>query len=357
MDQKTMKAMVYHGPGHYSLDDVPLPRIIEPTDVMGKVTLAAICTSDIHIVQGDVEAVTYPKVMGHEFCVEIVEVGSEVKNWKVGDRCVSRAGANCGECLMCKIGIRGFCNKGGIYGSNGPLDGCHAEYIRIPFADTPSVLYKIPDGLSEEDVILTPDMLATAWFGLENAEVKPGQTVAVIGVGPVGMSVCLLAKKVFGAGKVIAVDVLQYRLDLLLKEGLADVVINSSSEEVIPIIMKESGGLGVDATIETPGYESTMAMAVSATRPSGIVSTIAVFAEPLVKIPMVEMIIKNQKLKMGIHQSPGVEDMLEMIKEGKLDARFMLTHKAPLNEIEKGYEIFGNHQDGCVKWLITPYEK
>jgi len=237
------------------------------------------------------------------------------------------------------------------------LDGCHAEYIRIPFADTPSVLYKIPDGLSEEDVILTPDMLATAWFGLENAEVKPGQTVAVIGVGPVGMSVCLLAKKVFGAGKVIAVDVLQYRLDLLLKEGLADVVINSSSEEVIPIIMKESGGLGVDATIESPGYESTMAMAVSATRPSGIVSTIAVFAEPLVKIPMVEMIIKNQKLKMGIHQSPGVEDMLEMIKEGKLDARFMLTHKAPLNEIEKGYEIFGNHQDGCVKWLITPYEK
>jgi alcohol dehydrogenase len=96
---------------------------------------------------------------------------------------------------MCKIGIGGFCNKGGIYGSIGPLDGCHAEYIRIPFADTPSVLYKIPDGLSEEDVILTPDMLATAWFGLENAEVKPGQTVAVIGVGPVGMSVCLLAKK------------------------------------------------------------------------------------------------------------------------------------------------------------------
>jgi alcohol dehydrogenase len=357
MDQKTMKAMVYHGPGQYSLDDVSVPQIIEPTDVIGKVTLAAICTSDIHIVHGEVPSVPYPKTMGHEFCVEIVEVGSEVKKWKPGDRCVSRAGSNCGECVMCKIGIRGFCSKGGIYGSIGPLNGCHAEYIRIPFADSPSILYKIPEGLSEEDVILTPDMLATAYFGLQNAEVSKGQTVAVIGVGPVGMSVCLLAKKIFGAGKVIAVDILQYRLDLLLKAELADIVINSATEDVIATITKESGGLGADATIETPGLESTMAMAVAATRPSGIVSTIAIFAEPLVKIPMVEMIIKSQKLKMGIHQSPGVEEMLEMIKEGKLDARFMLTHKAPLNDIEKGYDIFSKQQDGCVKWLISPYER
>ncbi len=356
MQEKTMKALVYHSPGQYSLDDVPVPQIIEPTDVIGKVTLAAICTSDIHIVHGDVQGVPYDKIMGHEFCIEIVEVGSEVKNWKVGDRCVSRAGANCGVCPMCQIGIRGLCSSGGIYGSIGPLNGCHAEYIRIPWADSEGFLYKIPEGLSEEDVILTPDMLATAYFGLQNAELSPGQTLAVIGVGPVGMSVCLLAKKMFGASKVIAIDIAQYRLDLLIKEGLADVVINSANEETGAKVLAQTG-LGVDATIETPGLESTMALASDITRPSGIISTIAVFSEPLVKLPLLTMIIKDQKLKMGIHRSPGVEEMLEMIKEGKLDAKFMLTHRSPLNDIMKGYEIFGQQLDGCVKWLITPYER
>lgn len=357
MEQKTMKALVYHGPGKYSLDDVPVPQIVEPTDVIGRVTLAAICTSDIHIVHGEIPGVPYPKTMGHEFCIEIVEVGSAIKTWKVGDRCVSRAGSSCGECPMCKIGIRGLCPQGGIYGNMGPLQGCHAEYIRIPFADTPDYMYKIPAGLSEEDVILTPDMLATAYYGLESAAMKPGQTVAVIGVGPVGLSACLLAKKLYGASKVIAVDILQNRVDLALKEGVADVAVNSATEDAVAKIMEATGGLGVDVTIETPGLESTMAMAVAATRHSGIVSTIAIFADPLVKMPMVEMIFKNQQLKMGIHKSEGVPQMLEMIQAGKLDARFIQTHKAPLNDIEKGYEIFGKQQDGCVKWLITPYER
>lgn len=357
MEQKTMKALVYHGPNKYSLDDVPVPQIIEPTDVIGRVTLAALCTSDIHIVHGEIPGVPYPKTMGHEFCVEIVEVGSAIKNWKPGDRCVARAGANCGECPMCKIGFRGLCVKGGVYGNIGPLDGCHAEYIRIPFADSPGFLYKIPEGLSEKDVILTPDMLATAYFGLQNAQVSKGQTVAVIGIGPVGMSICLLAKKVFGASQVIAVDIEQTRLDLVLKEGVADVVINSNNEDAVAKILEATGGLGVHATLETPGLESTMLMAVKATRHGGIISTIAIFAETMVKLPLTEMILKNQQLKMGIHQSPGVEEMLQMIKEGKLDARFLLTHQAPLNDIMQGYEVFGKQLDGCVKWLITPYER
>jgi len=357
MEQKTMKAMVYHGPGKYSLDDVPVPQILEPTDVIGRVTLAAICTSDIHGVRGEMPGVPYPKTMGHEFCIEIVEVGSAIKNWKVGDRCASRAASSCGECPMCKAGVRGLCPQGGIYGSVGPLQGCHAEYIRIPFADTPEFLYKIPAGLSEEDVILTPDMLATAYYGLEKAEIKAGQTVAVIGVGPVGLSACMLAKKLYGASQVIAVDILQYRVDLALKEGVADVGVNSAAEDAVARIMEATGGVGVDVTIETPGLEETMAMAVAVTRHSGIVSTIAVFAEPLVKMPMLQMIFKNQQLKMGIQKSEGVPEMMEMIKEGKLDARFILTHRAPLNDIEKGYEIFSKQQDGCVKWLITPYER
>lgn len=357
MEQKTMKALVYHGPDQYSLDDVPVPQIIEPGDVIGKVTLAAICTSDIHAVRGEMPGIPIPKIMGHEFCIEIVEVGPGVKNWKVGDRCASRAASSCGECPMCKAGVRGLCVKGGVYGSVGALEGCHAEYIRIPFADTPEFLYKIPAGLSEEDVILTPDMLATAYYGLENAELKAGQTVAVIGAGPVGLSICMLAKKMYGAGKIIAVDILQNRIDLALKEGVADVGVNAATEDAAAKILAATGGAGVDAVVETPGLEETMALAAAVTRPSGIVSTIAVFAQPLVKMPMLQMIYKNHKLKMGIQKSEGVPMMMEMIKDGKLDARFILTHRAPLNDIVKGYEIFGNRQDGCVKWLVTPYER
>lgn len=357
MEQKTMKALVYHEPGKYSLDDVPVPQILAPTDVIGRVTLAAICTSDIHAVRGEMPGVPHSKIMGHEFCIEIIEAGSGIKNWKVGDRCVSRAASSCGECPMCKAGVRGLCPQGGVYGSVGPLQGCHAEYIRIPFADTPEFLYKIPEGLTEEDVILTPDMLATAYYGLESAGIVPGQTVAVIGVGPVGLSACMLAKKMYGASKVIAVDVLQYRVDLAVEEGGADAGVNCAVEDAVARILELTGGMGVDVTIETPGLEETMAMAAAVTRHSGVVSTIAVFAEPLVKMPMLQMIYKNQQLKMGIQKSEGVPAMMEMIKEGKLDARFILTHRAPLNDIEKGYEIFANKQDGCVKWLITPYER
>lgn len=357
MEQTTMKALVYHEPNNYSLTDVPVPQIVEPTDVIGRVTLAAICSSDIHTVKGEVESTPYPKTIGHECCVEIVEVGSAVQNFKVGDRCVVKPGSHCGECLMCRLGLIAMCENGGVFGSVGKLEGCQAEYIRIPVADMEGQLYKVPAGMTDEDVILLPDMLATAYFGLNNAQLTAGQSVAVIGVGPVGLSTCLLAKKMFGARQVIAFDILQYRLDLALKEGIADVIINPATDDVAQKMLEATGGLGVDATVETPGLEETMAMAVQITRPGGIVSTIAIFAEPIVKLPVVEMIIKNHQLKMGIQICEGVPEMLELIKDGTLDTKFMLTHRAPLNDIMKGYEVFGNRQDGCIKWLITPYER
>ena len=357
MEQKMMKALVYHEPNNYSLTDVPVPLILEPTDVIGKVTLAAICSSDIHTVKGEVPSTVFPKTIGHECCVEIVETGSAVRNYKTGDRCVIKPGSHCGKCLMCRLGLLALCENGGVFGSIGRLEGCHAEYIRIPVADMEGQMYKIPEGMKEEDVILLPDMLATAWFGLNNAQFSEGQSLAVIGVGPVGLSTCLLAKKMFGARQVIAVDLLQYRLDIALKEGIADVIVNSTTDDVAQKFRQLTGGLGVDATIETPGCEETMALAAAITRPGGIVSTVAIFAEPIVKLPMVEMIIKNQQLKMGIQVCEGVSDILESIKAGIIDTKFMLTHRAPLNEIMKGYEVFGNRQDGCIKWLITPYQR
>ncbi len=357
MEQKMMKALVYQGPHKYDLMDVPVPAIIDPTDVIGRVTLAAICTSDIHLVNGEMPNGPYPRITGHEFCVEILETGSEVKKYRVGDRCVVKPGASCGECTMCKLGLRSLCPKGGVFGSIGTLEGCHAEYVRVPFADWEGQMYKIPEGLSEEDVILLPDMLGTAWLGIKNAELTPEKTIAVVGMGPVGQSVCLLAKKAFGAKKVIALDIVQDRVDLAVNEGIADIGIHLATEDAAQKIREATGGMGVDAAIETAGVAAGLITSSAITRPGGIISSVSLFNEQYVGLPMNEMIAKGLKLKFGVQQCEGVPEMFQMIQEGKLDAKFLLTHRSPLNDIKKGFEIFGNRQDGCIKWAITPYER
>lgn len=352
--EKTMKALVYQEPGKYGLMDMPVPVIKEPTDVIAKVTLAAICTSDLHQVRGESAVAPYPRIQGHEFCCEVLEVGPEVKNFKPGDRCVAMPGTWCDECIMCKVGLPAICPNGGVYGGPGPNEGAHAEYVRVPWAD--KFLIKIPDELTEEDVILLPDMLGTAWFGVTNAEVKQGQSVAVIGVGPVGQCCCLVAKRVFGARQVIAVDTNQERLEIALKAGNADHIINPATEDVGKQFAKFTGGLGVDAVVETAGIKKTFNMAVSCVRPNGIVSTVAMAAGPF-EVNMPKLIGKNLTIKSGIQKCDGVPEMLQMIQEGKIDTKFMLTHKAPLNDIEQGYDVFGNQKDGCMKWAITPYER
>jgi alcohol dehydrogenase len=353
MLQETMKALVYHGPNNYSLDDVPTPKITDPKDVIGKVTLAAICTSDVHMVHGHIPTAQFPRIVGHEFCVEIVEIGSDVKRLKPGMRCVVFPAVFCGQCKMCKSGMPGLCEKYGIFGV-GELDGSQAEYVRIPKAE--NFCIPIPSGLNEEDVILVPDMLATGWFGVKNADVNPEKIIAVVGVGPVGMSACLIAKIIFGAKKVIGIDILQERLDLLLRNKAVDAVINSGTENVKQRIKEITGGAGVDAVIESGGVQQTFELATKITKFGGIVSTVAVFAKPLT-LQMDKIFSKNLTIKMGIHKGEGLQEMLQKIQEGKLDARFMLTHKKPLNDILEGYDTFGKQKDGCVKWAITPYLK
>lgn len=354
MGEQTMKALVYRAPGEYGLDDVAVPRILDPSDVIGRITLSTICASDIHIVHGHIPNAKPPKVIGHEFCAEIVEVGTEVTELKPGDRVHVMPGVYCGECIYCKMGVPVMCQHkdGGCFGNNG-VDGCQAEFIRIPFAER--FCMKIPQGLTEKDVILLGDMLATARFGIENAQLKAGQTLAVIGVGPVGLCTCLLAKKIYGAKQVIAIDPLQYRLDIALQQGIADVIINPAADDLMQKFMAATGG-GVDVTIETAGLAETLQQAFTLTRPAGVVSNLAVHAAP-VSIPIPEATVKNLTLRSGIQDCEGCDEMMTMIKDGIIDTSFLLTHEAPLNDILKGYEIFGQKKDGCIKWLITPYER
>ncbi len=357
MPSGSMKALVYHGPNQISLDDVPIPQIVCPDDVIIKVTLSAICTSDVHVAAGHVPNIKTPQILGHEFCGEIVEVGPKVDGFQPGDRVLVEAQSHCGECDNCKRGITGrFClQKGqGIFGSHGPA-GCQAEYMLLPHGSL--YMRHIPEGLSEEDVILVPDMLATGWFGVKKSRVGPGDTVAVIGCGPVGLSSCIIAR-LSGAKTIIAVDVLEYPLQAALKAGVADYAINLTKENAKKKIAEITGGQLANAVVETAGSSDSFNLALDVAGVYGRICSISVFSGPLT-IPNIlkNAVARNLELYFGIQECEGIDEMLSAIIKGEIDPKFMLTHRAPLNDILQGYDIFSHKRDGCIKWLVTPYER
>lgn len=350
MEQKTMKALVYHGPNSISLDELPVPQIQDPHDVIAKVTCSAICTSDVHIMKGEIPFVKAPRTLGHEFVVEVLEVGSAVKNAKVGGHYAVAPLSYCGECPACKAGHVGACQNAGGFGIY--ADGCQAEYIRIPWAD--HCMLPVPAGKTDEDVLLLGDMLATAWFGIQNAGVKEGQTVAVIGCGPVGLSACELLTHHFGC-KVVAFDIIQDRIDLVMKQDVAVAAINPATDDVAAKVKEITGGAGFPVVFEDAGTPESLNMAIAIAGYCSVVSTVAVYAGP-VSIPMQSLIYKNLRIMTGIQKCEGLPEMLKMIVTGEINTNWILTHHAPLDKIMDGYDVFGNKKDGCVKWVVTPLE-
>ncbi len=353
----TMKALVWHDINKISLDDVAVPRIQQPHDVIGKVTMSTICTSDVHIVEGYFPTCHTPLILGHEFCIEVVETGEAVKDkFPVGKHYTSTPLSFCGKCEACAVGRKGGCKNGGGFGIY--QDGCQAEYIRIP--DAESCLIEIPDGLTERDVLLAGDMLATAYFGIKNANVKEGQTVAVVGLGPVGFSACVLLKKVYHC-KVIAITGMESSLKLARDNGEADVTISRYDPDLVQKVMENSNH-GADAVIETAGTQESMNEAFGIVKYEGCVSTVAAFGTPI-SVPFNLLQYKNIKIAMGLKKGEGLDELIGWIKNGTIDTKFILTHSAPLNDIVKGYEVFGGlnvggkRADGCIKWVVTPYEE
>ena len=352
MLKETMKAVVYHGPEDIRLEDVPTPKITAPTDAIVRVTLSTICGTDIHIQHGGMPAVKPGTIIGHEFCGEVVEIGPNVHNVKPGDRVAVSCVTQCGSCFYCLRGEYSQCTTGSwIFGYL--IDGCQAEYVRVPYADTG--LHIIPEGLTDEDVLFIGDILSTGYFGAEGGDIQPGDTVAVMGAGPVGM--CAMATaRLWGPAQVIAVDTNEHRLQVALDNGIADVAINPAKEDAVAKIRALTGGRGADVTIEAVGVTPTYNLALEAVRPAGKVSMIGVFENPQ-ELKMNEYWIKNIAIKMGLVNANHLPALIDLIKKGKLDMRFLQTHKAPLNDIMKGYDIFGNKKDNCLKWLVTPLEK
>jgi alcohol dehydrogenase len=349
-----MKAMVYSGPDKYGLEDVPVPKILDPGDVIGKVILSTISGSDIQIVKGGISEVRYPLILGHEFCAEVVETGSAVKNLKVGDKVVASCIASCGECSNCRQGLHARCKTAG-YGSFGIFgpEGCQAEFVRMPKAD--NYCYKIPESLTSQDVLFCGDVLSAGYFGVEMADVQQGETVVVVGAGPVGLCAMTTAR-LKNPSKIIAVDTIPYRLNAALKARAADFALNPADDNVIEIIRKLTNGFGADKTIECAGLQPTFDIAFSAVRCGGKISIVSIYEKP-VTVPLNKSWAANISLSWGFAPIDRIPELIKLIEKGKIDTNFLCTHKAPLNDIMRGYDIFGDRKEDCLKWLVTPWEE
>jgi alcohol dehydrogenase len=347
-----MKALVYHGPGQKAWEEVPEPALQEPTDVIVQVDTTTICGTDLHILQGDVAAVTDGRILGHEAVGTVTAVGDAVSGFSVGDRVLVPAITKCGRCAYCQRGMPSHCQTvGGIGWIFGHLiDGTQAEYVRVPYADTS--LYTIAEGVTDEQAIFLADSLPTGYeVGVLAGGVRPGDTVAVVGAGAVGLS-AILTTGLWGASRVIAIDSNKFRLEKALEFGATDAV--EAGPGTAAEVTAMTDGLGVDVAIEAVGYPETLLTAASLVRPGGTIANIGVHGTP-VELPMQEMWISNVTLTMGLVDTVSIPTLLKMVASGRIPAEKMGTHAFTFAQIDEAYDVFKNAAaNQALKVVITP---
>ena len=343
----TMPAAVYtlHG---IQLESRPVPMIQEPRDAIVRVTRSTICTSDLHILHGAVPQAKPGVILGHEFVGEVVEAGPAIRNLKPGDRVTANCETFCGECWFCRRGYINNCEKGGwMLGCR--IDGCHSAYVRVPFADTG--LTPIPSGVSDEDALFVGDILSSGYFGAELADIHSGDTVAVIGAGPVGLCAAQCAR-LLGAKQIILMDLDDFRLQVAGENGLADILLNPIKHDIELEVRRHTQGRGADGVIEAAGGEDTFETAWKIARPNASVALIAMYEKAQI-LPLPDMYGKNLTFRTGGVDACHCGELLEHIKTGRLRTDFLITHRGTLKEILTGYQVFGQRQDHCLKWVIV----
>jgi alcohol dehydrogenase len=347
-----MKALVYHGPGQKAWEDVPDATIEEPTDVVVRVDTTTICGTDLHILHGDVAAVTDGRILGHEAVGTVIAAGDAVKGFAVGDRVLVPAITKCGRCGYCQRGMPSHCQTvGGIGWIFGHLiDGTQAELVRVPYADTS--LHTVPDDVTNEQAIFLADALPTGYeVGVLAGEVRPGDTVAVVGAGAVGLA-AILTTGLWGASRVIAIDSNKFRLEKALEFGATDVF--EAGPTTAADVVALTDGLGVDVAIEAVGYPETLLTAASLVRPGGTIANVGVHGVP-VELPMQDMWIKNVRLTMGLVDTVSIPTLLKMVASGRIPAENMGTHAFTFDQMDEAYDVFGNAAaHAALKVIITP---
>lgn len=344
----TMKAVVYGGPGKRSLDEVPAPQVQKPTDAIVRITRTTICGTDLHILKGDVPAVTPGRILGHEGVGVIEEVGEGVSNFKKGDRVLISCITSCGKCEYCKKQMYSHCEDGGwILGHL--INGTQAEYVRIPHAD--NSLYRIPEGTDEEALVMLSDILPTGHeIGVQYGAVKPGDTVAIIGAGPVGMGV-LLTAQFYSPARIVVVDVDDARLEMALKFGATD-VINSTRQDPVKELMAMTKD-GVDVAIECVGIPATFDVCQKVLRPGGHLANVGVHGSS-VDMELQNLWIRNVTITTGLVNTNTTPMLLKTVQSGKLQPQQLITHRFAFNDFMKAYDVFGNAaSEKAMKVIIS----
>ncbi len=352
-----MRAVIYQGPNDIRLEEVPEPVIRDPEDAIVRVTTTSICGSDLHVLHGLMPKMEAGTVIGHEFAGVVHAVGPVVTRFKPGDRVIGPAAVWCGRCRACRSGLLSACERGAVFGSGplfGNLEGAQAEYVRVPFSGV--TLQPIPNGLSDEQVIFAGDILPTAYSAVAGLNprlqgARPGDTVVLFGTGPVGL--CAVASaRLFDPKRIIAVDVEPYRLTMATRLG-ADAVIDASQEDVRAAIKEATEGWGAEYVVEAVGRQETLGNAVAVAAPGGVVSVVGVFQQP-VAVNAPRMMAKNVALSMGMGHLGRIEEVVDLIRAGKLDLTPIITHRLKLDEVNRAYDIFESKTDGAIKILLTP---
>ncbi len=340
-----MKALVYHGPGKMTLDEKPKPSIKEPTDAVVRVTRSTICGTDLHIMKGDLSTVADGRTLGHEGVGIVEDAGSGVSNFRMGDKVLISCITSCGECEFCRKEMYSHCIHGGWILGN-VIDGTQAEYVRIPHAD--NSLYHIPDSADEEAVVMVSDILPTGFeCGVLKGRVKPGDTIAIIGAGPIGLAT-LLTAQFYSPAEIIMVDTDLNRLEVAKSFGATKLVHGNAVEE----IMKITNGKGVDVAIEAVGVRDTFDICQSIVVPGGHIANIGVHGKS-VELHMEKLWSMNVTITTRLVDTVTLPMLLKSVLSGKLQSKKLITHRFPLNEIMKAYETFGNAaREKAIKVII-----
>lgn len=389
-----MKAVCWHGTHDVRVDTVPDPTILNPRDAIVKVTSTAICGSDLHLYDGFIPTMQSGDILGHEFMGEVVETGPGVSNLKQGDRVVVPFTISCGSCFFCERDLWSLCDNSnpngwmaekfyghspaGLFGYShlmGGYAGGQAEYARVPFADVGPL--KVPEGLSDEQVLFLTDIFPTGYMAAENCDIQPGDTVAVWGCGPVGQF-AIRSAFMLGAEQVIAIDRVPERLTLA-QAGGAEIL---NYEELDPgeALKEMTGGRGPDCCIDAVGMEAhgtgpmalydtvkqavrletgrpqVLRQAIAACRKGGKVSVPGVYGGFIDKMPMGAFVNKGLTMRSGqTHVHKYLKPLLERVQKGEIDPSFLITHRLPLDEAPRAYKIFRDKEDNCIKVVLKPF--
>lgn len=342
-----MLAYTYKKQGVFELTEKNKPQLLDSKDAIVRITMSSICTSDLHIKHGSVPKAVLGITVGHEMVGIVEEAGADVKNVKAGDRVTVNVETFCGNCFFCKNGFVNNCtDKNGGWALGCRIDGAQAEYVRVPFAN--QGLNKIPDTVSDEQALFVGDILATGFWAARISEIKPEDTVLIIGAGPTGICtlLCVMLKN---PKKIIVCEKDKIRREFV-KNHYPKVIV-TEPENCLETVNKESDHNGADVVLEVAGTEDTFQMAWMAARPNAIVTIVALYDKPMI-LPLPDMYGKNLTFKTGGVDGCDCEEILSLIEQGKIDTTPLITHRYRLQNIEKAYEIFETKQENVIKIAI-----